>query len=136
MSALPMSSLPAAVALMLMATAAPAPTPAAAATFDISPWATGGIDTTWGVSPYVVVLANELAGRGGGSDCSRPAQCTVTLVYDAWESEHHGLHGAPPVKNQTVAQLLGLPEPTPVQLNTVTAQLTAAGLPIDSSDWR
>lgn len=136
MSAPPMSSLPAAAALMLMATAAPASPSAAATTFDISPWATGGIDTTWGVSPYVVVLANELAGRGAGSDCSRPAQCTVTLVYDAWEAEHRGQHGAPAVKNQTVAQLLGLPEPTVAQLNSVTAQLAAAGLPIDSSDWR
>jgi hypothetical protein len=136
MSALPMSPVSAAISLLLMATAAPAPSQAAMATFDISPWAAGGVDTSWGVSPYVVVLANELAGRDAAPDCSRPAQCTVELVYDAWQAEHRGLHGAPPVKDQTVAQLLGLPEPTADQISTVTAELKAAGLPIDSSDWR
>jgi hypothetical protein len=104
--------------------------------YDVSPWQSGAVDTVGGVSPYVVVLANELAQSARGA-CQPATLCAVQAVYRAHIAAHVGLDGAEPMVGLTVAQLLSVPEPASEQLQAAAAQLQAAGLPIDTSSfWR
>ncbi len=106
-------------------------------TYDVSAWTSGAVDPVGGVSPYVVVLANELVSHEKDRGCQPALVCGVTAVYRAHVAEHLGLNGGDAISGDTVAQLLGLPEPTSDQLAVATGQIQAAGLAVDSSDfWR
>ena len=99
--------------------------------YDLNPWLNGRIDMSGGVSPYVVVVANEVARSVKGLPYAKKdmVEVGVVAVYDGYMN----VHGKQ--TTLTPAEQLSLPEPTADQLTEASSEIHAAGLSLDNTDW-
>lgn len=127
------------LALVAMVRPTFAAQPAFAAEFDLTPFKDGHIDTNGGgVSPYVVVVANEYCAIHGATSEIAPDQCLELAwlrINDAYLAEHIKMQDLTP-DQRPVHEQLGVAAPAAGQLSQAALRIAVAGLVIDWSNWQ